>query len=148
MPVNLKKKRELIARMLGVGANRVRFEPDKLDDIADSITREDLRSLVKRGTIWTTKVKGTSRGRAKTKQAIRKKSGLGPGSKKGKKTARTGKKSAYVTKIRSMRYHLKVMKDRNEINRQTYWLIYKKVDGGQVRSVSHLRDIVKQTKAK
>ncbi|MGI0001646.1 MAG: 50S ribosomal protein L19e [Nitrososphaeraceae archaeon] len=148
MPVNLKKKRELVARILGIGANRVRFEPDKLDDIADSITREDLRSLVKRGTIWTTKVKGTSRGRAKTKQAIRKKSGLGPGSKKGKKTARMGKKSAYVTKIRSMRYHLKVMKDRNEINRQTYWLIYKKVDGGQVRSVSHLRDIVKQTKAK
>jgi large subunit ribosomal protein L19e len=148
MPVNLKKKRELVARILGIGANRVRFEPDKLDDIADSITREDLRSLVERGTIWTTKVKGTSRGRAKTKQAIRKKSGLGPGSKKGKKTARTGKKSAYVTKIRSMRYHLKVMKDRNEINRQTYWLIYKKVDGGQVRSVSHLRDIVKQTKAK
>jgi large subunit ribosomal protein L19e len=148
MPVNLKKKRELVARILGIGANRVRFEPDKLDDIADSITREDLRSLVKRGTIWTTKVKGTSRGRAKTKQATRKKSGLGPGSKKGKKTARTGKKSAYVTKVRSMRYHLKVMKDRNEINRQTYWLIYKKVDGGQVRSVSHLRDIVKQTKAK
>ena len=148
MPVNLKKKRELVARILGIGANRVRFEPDKLDEIADSITREDLRSLVKRGTIWTTKVKGTSRGRAKTKQAIRKKSGLGPGSKKGKKTARTGKKSAYVTKIRSMRYHLKVMKDRNEINGQTYWLIYKKVDGGQVRSVSHLRDIVKQTKAK
>ena len=148
MPVNLKGKRELVARILGIGANRIRFEPDKLDDIADSITREDLRSLVKRGTIWTTKVKGTSRGRAKTKQAIRKKSGLGPGSKKGKKTARTGKKSAYVTKIRSMRYHLKVMKDRNEINRQTYWLIYKKVDGGQVRSVSHLRDIVKQTKAK
>ena len=148
MPVNLRKKRELIARMLGIGTNRVKFEPDKLDDIADSITREDLRSLVKRGTIWTTKVKGTSRGRAKTKQAIRKKSGLGPGSKKGKKTARMGKKSAYVTKIRSMRHHLKVMKDRNEINRQTFWLVYKKVDGGQVRSVSHLRDIVKQAKTK
>lgn len=148
MPVNLKKKRELVARILGIGANRVRFEPDKLDDIADSITREDLRSLVKRGTIWTTKVKGTSRGRSKTKQAIRKKSGLGPGSKKGKKTARMGKKSAYVTKIRSMRHQLKVMKDRNEINRQTFWLVYKKVDGGQVRSVSHLRDIVKQAKTK
>ena len=148
MPVNLKKKRELIARMLGIGANRVKFEPDKLDDIADSITREDLRSLVKRGTIWTTKVKGTSRGRAKTKQAIRKKSGLGPGSKKGKKTARMGKKSAYVTKIRSMRHHLKVLKDRNEINRQTYWSIYKKVNGSQVRSVSHLKEIVKQAKAR
>jgi large subunit ribosomal protein L19e len=148
MPVNLKGKRELVARILGIGANRVRFEPDKLDDIADSITREDLRSLVRRGTIWTTRVKGTSRGRARTKQAIRKKSGLGPGSKKGKKTARMGKKSAYVRKIRSMRHHLKVLKDRNEINRQTYWSIYKKINGSQVRSVSHLREIVKQSKAR
>ncbi len=148
MPVNIKKKRELVARTLGVGANRVRFEPDKLDDIADSITREDLRSLVRRGTIWTSKIKGTSRGRAKAKRAVRRKSGLGPGSKKGKKTARTGKKSAYVAKIRSMRYHLKVLKERDEINRQIYWSIYKKVNGGQVRSVSHLRDIVKQAKAK
>jgi large subunit ribosomal protein L19e len=39
MVVNLKKKRELVARMLNVGANRVRFEPDKLDDIADSSLR-------------------------------------------------------------------------------------------------------------
>lgn len=148
MPVNLKGKRELVARILGIGANRVRFEPDKLDDIADSITREDLRSLVRRGTIWTTRVKGTSRGRARTKQAIRKKSGLGPGSKKGKKTARMGKKSAYVRKIRSMRHHLKVLKDRNEINRQIYWSIYKKINGSQVRSVSHLREIVKQSKAR
>lgn len=148
MPVNIKKKRELVARILGVGANRVRFEPDKLDDIADSITREDLRSLVRRGTIWTTKIKGTSRGRARAKRAIGRKRGLGPGSKKGKKTARKGKKSAYVTKVRALRYHLKVLKDRNEINRQIYWSVYKKVNGGQVRSVSHLRDIVKQAKSK
>ena len=148
MPVNLKGKRELVARILDIGANRVRFEPDKLDDIADSITREDLRSLVRRGTIWTTRVKGTSRGRARTKQAIRKKSGLGPGSKKGKKTARMGKKSAYVRKIRSLRRHLKMLKDRNEINGQTYWLIYKKINGSQVRSVSHLREIVRQAKAR
>jgi len=46
MVVNLRKKRELISRVLGVGLNRVRFEPDKLDDISDAITREDMRSLV------------------------------------------------------------------------------------------------------
>ena len=49
MVVNHKKKKELIARMLNVGSNRVKFEPDKLDDIADSITREDIRSLIKNG---------------------------------------------------------------------------------------------------
>ena len=48
MVVNLKKKRELVARMLNVGSNRVKFEPDKLDDIADSITREDIRIFNKK----------------------------------------------------------------------------------------------------
>ena len=47
MVVNLRKKRELIARILGLGLNRVRFEPDKLEDVGDAITREDMRSLIK-----------------------------------------------------------------------------------------------------
>jgi large subunit ribosomal protein L19e len=144
--VNIRKKRELIARILGVGVNRVRFEPDKLDDVADSITRENMRSLLKNGTIWTVKQRGTSRARAKAKLAIRRKHGTGAGSKKGKKSARTGKKKVYVTRIRAMRYYLKVLKDRNDITRGVYWGIYKKVNGGQVRSLAHLREIVKQTK--
>lgn len=147
MVVNIRKKRELIARMLGVGANRVRFEPDQLDDVADSITRENLRALIKNGTIWTVKPKGTSRARAEAKLALRRKRGTGPGSKKGKKTARTGKKEIYVTRVRSMRYYLKVLKDRNDLNRQTYWSLYKRVNGGQVRSLAHLRDLVKQSKS-
>jgi large subunit ribosomal protein L19e len=146
MVVNIRKKRELIARMLDIGANRVRFEPDKLDDVADSITRENIRALIKSGAIWTTKPKGTSRARAEAKLAVRRKHGIGPGSKKGKKTARRGKKEIYITRVRSMRYHLKVLKDRNDINRETFWSLYKKVNGGQVRSLAHLRDLVKQSK--
>jgi large subunit ribosomal protein L19e len=148
MVVNIRKKRELIARMLGVGANRVRFEPDKLDEVADSITRENLRSLIKSGTIWTVKPKGTSRARAEAKLVIRRKHGRGAGSKKGKKSARTGKKELHVIKVRSMRYHLKVLKDRNDINRETYWSLYKKVSGGQMRSLAHLRDLIKQSKTR
>lgn len=147
MVVNLKKKRELVARILNVGANRIRFEPDKLDDIADSITRDDIRALIKNRVIWTAKERGTSRGRAKTKLMTKKKHGTGQGSKKGKKTARVGKKQSYVKKIRSMRYHLKVLKDRNDINRQVFWSLYKKVNGGQIRSVSHLRENVRDIKA-
>ena len=40
MPVNLKAKKQLVARMYKVGVNRVRFDSDHLDDIADAITRE------------------------------------------------------------------------------------------------------------
>lgn len=148
MVVNIRKKRELVARILGVGANRVRFEPDKLDDVADSITRENIRSLIDNGSIWTVQPKGTSRRRAQEKRLVWKIRGRGPGSKKGLKTARVGKKSVYVARVRSMRYHLKVMKDRNDISRDLYWRVYKKVNGGQVRNLSHLREIVKESQTR
>lgn len=148
MVVNIKNKRKLVARILGVGANRVRFEPDKLEDVADSITRDNIKALVKNGSIWTATTQGTSRGRAAEKRSVWKVHGKGQGSKKGKKTARVGKKAVYVTRIRSMRYHLKVIKDRKDIPRETYWAIYKKVNGGQIRSLAHLREVVKESKAR
>lgn len=148
MVVNISKKRELVARILGVGINRVRFEPDRLEDVADSITRENIRSLIKAGAIWTIQPRGTSRGRAAEKRSVWKIHGKGPGSKKGKKTARTGKKEIYVNRIRSMRYHLRVIKERKDINNDAYWQLYKKVNGGQVRSLAHLRELVKEAKAR
>ena len=148
MVVNIAKKRELVARILGVGANRIRFEPDKLEDVADSITRDNIKALVKSGAIWTVKPKGTSRGRAAAKRAVWKVHGKGQGSKKGRKTARVGKKEVYVVRVRSMRYRLKVMKDRKDIPNEVYWQLYKKVNGGQVRSLAHLRDLVKEAKTR
>jgi len=148
MVVNIAKKRELVARILGVGANRIRFEPDRLEDVADSITRDNVRSLVNSGAIWTVQVKGTSRGRAIKKRAVWKVHGKGPGSKKGKKTARVGKKEVYVIRVRSMRYRLKVLKERKDITNEIYWQLYKKVNGGQVRSLAHLRDLVKEAKTR
>lgn len=148
MVVNIKKKRELVARILGVGSNRIRFEPDRLEDVSDSITRENIRSLVNSGAIWTVQRKGTSRGRSVGKKSVWKIHGKGPGSKKGKKTARVGKKEVYVIRVRSMRYHLRVLKDRKDINNEAYWNLYKKVNGGQVRSLAHLRDLVKEAKVR
>jgi len=147
MVVNIAKKRELAARVLNVGVNRVRFEPDRLEDISDSITRENIRSLVKSGAIWTVQPKGSSRGRAIKKRSVWKVHGKGPGSKKGKKTARVGKKRVYVVKTRSMRYHLKVIKERKDISNDIYWYLYKRVNGGQVRSLAHLRELVKEAKS-
>ncbi len=45
VPVNLKAKKQLVARMYKVGVNRVVFDSDHLDDVADAITRENIRSL-------------------------------------------------------------------------------------------------------
>lgn len=148
MVVNIRKKRELVARILDVGVNRVRFEPDKLEDVADSITRDNIKGLINSGAIWTVKPKGTSRGRAEAKRSVWKVHGKGPGSKKGKKTTRVGKKEVYVKRVRSMRYHLKVLKERKDISNDIYWQLYKKVNGGQVRSLAHLREMAKEAKGR
>ena len=71
MPVNLKAKKRLVSRIVGVGVNRVRFDGDHLDDVADAITRDDIRSLITANTITIKSFTGTSRGRAKTKKIQR-----------------------------------------------------------------------------
>ena len=62
MPVNLRAKKRLVSRIVGVGVNRVRFDTDHLDDVADAITRDDIRSLITANTISIKSFKGTSRG--------------------------------------------------------------------------------------
>ena len=89
--VNLKAKKRLVSRMVGVGVSRVWFDSQHLEDIADAITRENIRSLMTANTILIKSIKGTSRGRAKQKKIQRKKRGTTAGSKQVKKGARVGK---------------------------------------------------------
>lgn len=144
MPINLRDKRELAARTLGVGVNRIKLEPEFMEDVLDAITRGDIRSLVTARTIYVAKIKGTSRGRTRARHLKVRKRGRGPGSKKGRKTARQGKKQIWVRKVRSMRRHIKILKSRNDISNKAYWSLYTKIRGGHVRSLSHLRELVKE----
>ena len=148
MPVNLKAKKQLVARMYKVGVNRVHFDSDHLDDIADAITRENIRSLFTANTIRIKPLKGASRGRAKVKKIQKAKRGVKQGSKKGRKGARVGKKEVYVIKVRALRYRLKIAKDRKEITNTEFWDIYKMIGGNTVRNVAHLRTIIDEKIAK
>ena len=62
MPINLKSKKRLASRVTGVGIHRIKFDTDHLDDIADAITRENIRSLITANTIQIKSFTGTSRG--------------------------------------------------------------------------------------
>jgi len=66
--VNLRAKKRLASRVTGVGIHRIRFDTDHLTDIADAITRENIRSLITANTIKIKPFTGTSRGRAQTKK--------------------------------------------------------------------------------
>lgn len=147
MVVNLKAKKRLVSRVTGVGLGRIKFDPEKSDDIADAITRANIRSLISAGVITIKPPKGTSRGRAQFKKMQKKKRGTTPGSKKGKKGARMGKKEAYVKKIRALRRRLKVAKDRKEITNPEFWTLYRKIGGNTVRNIAHLLSLIEEIKA-
>ncbi len=142
--VNLKAKKRLVSRVTGVGVHRVKFDSDHLDDVADAITRENIRSLITANTIKIKPIVGTSKGRAHIKKAQKNKRGTKQGSKQGRKGARVGKKEIYVAKVRSLRRLLKIAKDRKELTNPEFWTIYKKVGGNTVRNKAHLRLLMEE----
>ena len=148
MVVNLKAKKRLAARVTGVGVHRIRFDTDHLDDIADAITRENIRSLITANTIRIKSFTGTSKGRAHEKKAQKNKRGTTQGSKQGRKGARVGKKTVYVAHVRALRRLLKIAKDRKDLTNPEFWTLYKKVGGNTVRNKAHLRTLMEEIKEK
>lgn len=146
--VNLRTKKRLVSRVVGVGVNRVRFDSDHLDDVTDAITRDSIRSLITANTIKIKPIVGTSRGRARLKKIQKRKRGTKQGSKKGRKGARIGKKKIHVAKVRALRYRLKVYKDRKEITNKEFWKLYKMVGGNTIRNVAHLRSLIDEIVSK
>ncbi len=148
MVVNLRAKKRLASRVTGVGVHRIKFDSDHLDDVADAITRENIRSLITANTIQIRPFTGTSRGRAQDKKDQKNKRGTKQGSKQGRKGARVGKKEVYVAKVRSLRRLLKIAKDRKDITNPEFWTLYKKVGGNTVRNKAHLRQLMEETVTK
>ena len=141
--MNLRSKRRLAASVMKVGVDRVIFDDEYSDLIQDAITRSTIRGLVGFGAIRKAPEKGVSRGRFREKSRKLRR-GRGPGSTEGTKLARNPRKDAWVTKVRALRWRLKVAKERKEISTEVYKRLYKQVKGGQVRGVKHLLGLMKE----
>ena len=143
--MNLKSKRRLAASVLGVGEDRIIFNDEYSDLIQDAITRSTIRGLVGFGAIRAAPEKGVSRGRFRAK-SLKLKRGRSSGSTEGTASARNPRKDRWISKVRALRWRLKVAKDRKEISPEAYKRLYKQVKGGQVRGVKHLLDLMKEAK--
>jgi large subunit ribosomal protein L19e len=137
---DLASQKRIVAAILKCGVNRVWFDPDRLSDIENAISREDLRGLVTDGAIKARQKKGVSRGRAREKIAKRSYGHCkGPGRRKGAAGARHPHKRLWIQKIRAIRKALVALRDAGTIDPHTYRIIYRKAAGGQFRSVAHMK---------
>ncbi len=142
--MNLRSKRRLAADVLGVGEERIRFDPEAEDFIQDAITRSTIRGLVGMGAIKVAPEKGVSRGRFRTKHLRGRP--RHQGSFHGPKSSRNGKKEAWVRKVRALRWRLAVARDRNEVTKDGYRKLYRQIKGGQVRDVKRLQEMIKEAR--
>ena len=137
--MDLRLQRRLAAQILDCGVNRVWIDPNALDEVAAAATKDDVRELIEKGLIKRKPVQGVSRARINKRRAQKRKGRRrGHGRRKGKKTARLSRKRAWILRVRALRKRLRELKQQNVIDRRTYRILYRKVKGGEFRSVSHL----------
>lgn len=140
--MNYRLQKRLAAEVLGVGESRVWINPDPevSDDIADAITREDIRGLVRQGLISVKPKKGNSHsGWLERREKRRKGHRRGYGKRKGAKSARLDPKEDWINRIRKMRRYLRYLRDKEVIDRRTYRRLYRLAKGGMFSNISSLR---------
>lgn len=130
--MNIKKKKNLVARTLKIGKGRIVFDKNRLNEIKEIITKQDVRDLLKNGVI---KIK-TIKGRRK-KVNKRKKRGFGRIKKKVNK-----RKKVYVFRIRKLRKYINHLLKTKVITKEKYYKLRKMAKAGAFKSRRHLIEYI------
>ncbi len=137
--VDLKNQRRMAADLLKCGVNRVWIDTNRTEDVAEAVTRTDVRSLIKEGAIKSKQKKGISRARIKHIQEQKHKGKRkGHGSRKGTKHSRFSKKRRWIQTIRPIRTMLREYRGQGRITAATYRKFYRHAKGGMFKSKAHL----------
>lgn len=128
--MNLSKKKELAARTLNVGKERIAFMQSRLSEIKDAITKQDIRDLRNDGAIVVKSISGrkkvVKRKRAKREGNIR------------KRVPR--RKKEYMMLTRKLRSHASVLLKSGQISGEEHKDIRKKIRNRYFRSKGHLKE--------
>lgn len=136
---DLSNQRRLAADLLKCGLGRVWIDPSSQEELADAVTRSDVRSAIKAGVIRRGPIRGTSRVRARLRAAeLAKGRHAGPGSRRGTPRSRLPKKDRWMRRIRAQRELLRELRDQKKIPPGIYREFYRRAKGGMFRSRAHL----------
>lgn len=139
--MGIKTIKRLASDILNAGESRVKVKDIKKTETA--LTRDDVRSLIKKGVIYVIQKKGVSRARGKLKE---KKKGerrrRGIGSRKGKKYSKIPRKEIWMSKVRAQRALLRELAETGKLLESRR--IYKMIKGGNFKSKEALLTYLKK----
>jgi len=128
--MQLRKKKELAARTLKVGKDRIVFNLERLDEIKEAITKEDIRGLVSNKAIFINEIKG------KRKNVKRKTRRRGGSIRKNVNK----RKEKYMIMTRKLRAFLFELRGKNIVTSEEYWKLRKEIRAKDFRSKSHFKE--------
>lgn len=131
--MSLNRKKKLIARTLGVGANRVILDTNAKEEIKEAITRQDIRELANSGVIRLKPIRGVKK---KMKKKSRKKFGS-------RKKMIKKRKQVYVKLTRKLRNYLKKWKNINKIKREDYEKLARRIRAKEL-NMAHLKEALRE----
>ena len=132
--MKLNKKKELAAKTLKVGKGRIILDKDRLAEIKEAITKQDIKDLHESGIIKIKPVKG----RKKVKKRKTKRRG-------GKIKKRIkGRKQEYVKITRKLRGYIKELKKQEKITNEEYRELRKKIRARVFKSKAQLKEFLEK----
>ncbi len=142
---DLRSQKQIAARILKCGVSRVWMDPSRGPDIAEAITSEDVRRLIRDDVIRSIQKSGISSYRSKRKKEQKKKGRQkGKGSRKGAKGTRLYAKGVWMKRIRSIRKLLRDLRAERRIDGKTYRDIYIKAGSGAFRNKAHVMNYLER----
>lgn len=134
--MNLEKKKTLAAKTLNVGRDRIVLNVERIDEIKEAITRQDIRDLYLSKAIMIKPISGR-----KSKPSRNTRRRLGSVKKKPKK----GKRH-YIILTRKLRSYLKELFLQNKITKEKYLVLRKQIRASEFRSKAHIKEIISGAK--
>ncbi|MDE1825466.1 MAG: 50S ribosomal protein L19e [Candidatus Micrarchaeota archaeon] len=136
--MTLRFAKRIASQVLDRGQSSIRFKPDALEEISKAITRDDIRRLVKNGSIIALKEKDNLSLRAKELRKKRSEGrGRGRGRRKGTLKARMGT-GMWEKKVRSQRLFLRELRNDKKVDSKSFRKFYLLVKGNAFANKSSM----------
>ena len=127
--MKLENKKDLVARTLGIGKKRIIFNKERLNEIKEAITKEDVKQLVGDGAIMIREIKGRKKAQ---KRNNRRRAGSV------KKKVNQSKRE-YIIMVRKLRAYIAELKRKELINNVAYRELRKQIKLKAFKSKANLK---------
>lgn len=128
--MKLENKKQLVAKVLGVGKGRIIFNTSMLNNVKEAITRQDIRDLYAQGAISLREVTGR-------KQHVKRKRRRGFGSVR-KRPVDT--KREYMLQTRKLRAFVAHLRTQGKMSQEQYIKVRKEIRARAFKSLAQMKD--------